>query len=87
MTISRVRSRTMPLILKNKTDRIAVQLGARAALRSTSDLVDQLQSQLKAKQRELTELEQLGVESANQFVAVGLKDQRLKALRRAVLGV
>jgi hypothetical protein len=35
----------------------------------------------------LAELEQLGVESANQFVAVGLKDQRLKALRRAVLGV
>ena len=32
----------MPLILKTKSDRFAFQFGARSALRSTSELVDQL---------------------------------------------
>ena len=39
--------RVMPLILKNKHDRFALQFGARSALRSTSELVDQLQEQLR----------------------------------------
>jgi hypothetical protein len=37
----------MPLILKNKTDRFAFQFGRGSALRSTSELVDQLQEQLR----------------------------------------
>jgi hypothetical protein len=39
----------MPLIVKNKTDRFAFQFGRGSALRSTSDLVDQLQEQLRSK--------------------------------------
>jgi hypothetical protein len=37
----------MPLILKHKTDRIAFQFGARSALRSANELIDQLQDQLR----------------------------------------
>jgi ribosomal protein L29 len=40
------RITAMPLILKNKTDRIAFRFGARSVLRSTNELVDQLQEQL-----------------------------------------
>lgn len=39
----------MPLISKNKTDRFAFHFAARSPLRSTSELVDQLQAQLKAE--------------------------------------
>jgi hypothetical protein len=56
---------TMPIIFKNKDSRIGFQFGQRSAHRSTSELVDQLQDQIKAeraqaavklaeKQRELT---------------------------------
>jgi hypothetical protein len=37
----------MPLVLKSKSDRVAFQFGARSALRSTSELVDQLQERLR----------------------------------------
>jgi hypothetical protein len=37
----------MPLIFKNKHDRFAFQFGRGSALRSTSELVDQLQEQLR----------------------------------------
>jgi hypothetical protein len=58
-------SQSMPLIIKNKTDRIAFQFGTRSALRATNEVVEQLQAQLKSertksaaklaeKQRELT---------------------------------
>jgi hypothetical protein len=63
---------------------------ARGSLREATARAERLIAESKQIQAEcdaLAELEQLGVESANQFVAVGLKDQRLKALRRAVLGV
>jgi excinuclease UvrABC nuclease subunit len=39
----------MPLILKNKSDRFTFQFGNKSALRSTSELVDQLQDQLQAQ--------------------------------------
>jgi hypothetical protein len=39
----------MPLILKKKSDRIAFQFGSKSALRSTSELVDQLQEQLRSE--------------------------------------
>jgi hypothetical protein len=39
----------MPLILKSKSGRIAFQFGARCAFLSTSELVDQLQEQLRAE--------------------------------------
>ena len=35
----------MPLVLKTKHERFAFRFGARAAFRSTSELVDQLQDQ------------------------------------------
>jgi multidrug resistance efflux pump len=39
----------MPLIIKNRTDRIAFQFGTRSALRATNKVVEQLQAQLKAE--------------------------------------
>src|SRR5215471_13916150 len=36
----------MPLILKNRHDRFAFQFGCRSGLRSTDEVVDQLQEQL-----------------------------------------
>lgn len=39
----------MTLIFKNKCSCIAAQLASAAALRSTNELVDQLQAQLKAE--------------------------------------
>jgi hypothetical protein len=42
----------MPLIIKNRYDRLAFQFGTRSALRSTSELVDQLQAQLKAERNQ-----------------------------------
>jgi hypothetical protein len=55
----------MPLSLKSKSDRVAFQFGARLALRSTSEQVDQPKEQLRSeraqhrfnmaeKERELT---------------------------------
>jgi hypothetical protein len=44
-----MRDGLMPLIIKNRYDRLAFQFGTRSALRSTSELVDQLQAQLKAE--------------------------------------
>lgn len=70
----------MPLIIKNKSDRFAFQIGVASALRKTNDLVNQLQEQLKAeraqhrfnpaeKERELTillkELSELRYELAH----------------------
>jgi hypothetical protein len=42
----------MPLIIKNRYDRLAFQFGTRSALRSTSELVDQVQAQLKAERNQ-----------------------------------
>lgn len=39
----------MPLILKNKSDRIAFQFGSKSALRATNELVDQLQEQIRTE--------------------------------------
>lgn len=43
----------MPLIIKNKSDRIAFQFGSKSALRSANELIDQLQAQLRAANEKL----------------------------------
>jgi hypothetical protein len=47
----------MPLILKNKADRIALQLARSSALRATDEVVRQLQDQLAAARLELSQKE------------------------------
>jgi multidrug resistance efflux pump len=42
----------MPLILKNKTDRATAQFAHAAAMRSTNEIVEQLQAQVKRLQCE-----------------------------------
>ena len=59
----------MPLILKNRSDRFAARFGAKAAFRSTSELVDQLQDQLDA-------------ERAQHRCAMALKEQELAVALR-----
>jgi hypothetical protein len=39
----------MPMILKNERNRLAFRFGRATALRSTSDVVEQLQAQLEAE--------------------------------------
>jgi hypothetical protein len=43
----------MPLVIKNKTDRIAFQFGSRSALRATNEILEQLQAQLKSNARNM----------------------------------
>jgi ribosomal protein L9 len=45
----------MPLILKGKTDRAAIQFARMSALRATDEVVQQLQDQMAAAHRQLTE--------------------------------
>jgi len=47
----------MRYIVKNKTDRFAFQFGVRSTLRSTNELIDQLQDQLRSERVNLAEKE------------------------------
>ena len=47
----------MPLILKSKTDRMALQFARMSALRATDDVVRQLQGKLVAERKRVCELE------------------------------
>jgi hypothetical protein len=47
----------MPLIIRNKTDRAAIQLAHASALRSTNEVVEQLAAQVKQLRAQLHQAE------------------------------
>jgi hypothetical protein len=71
----------MPMILKNERNRLAFRFGRASALRSTSDVIDQLQAQLEAERKQHA----FNVAELERQVATLLKDllqARLELARR-----
>jgi hypothetical protein len=57
----------MPLILKSKIDRAVAQLAHQSAMRSTNELVDQLQRQVRELQAQLTAEREQHAFNCNQY--------------------